>query len=118
MTTARMKAELADDLTWSRSRPAVVRFNAGKTTPHITPYQDALTEFETKSLAAYRSSWPGMACSLSQNGATGFAMHSTDHCLHTFIRNLGLVWSDVLADSPSDFVVESLFIFVWGELSI
>eukprot|EP00435_Cladocopium_sp_Y103_P030918 s722_g7.t1 len=61
------------------------------------PYEAALTDFERKSLQAYRQNWPGMAYSLTQNGATGFAMHSSPDCMHTLIRNLGLVWSDVLS---------------------
>lgn len=105
--------EMNEDLRWSQSRPAVVRARdraaAVQPVEHAepdaiqkddevkNPYEAALTEFERKSLRAYRQNWPGMAYSLTQNGATGFAMHSSPDCMHTLIRNLGLVWSDVLS---------------------
>lgn len=99
-----MQEELQEDLTWSASRPATVRYQAtldgteSEAKKAKNPYEASLNEFETRSLAAYRASWPGMAYSLSQNGATGFAMHSSsEKALHTLIKNLGFVWSDVLA---------------------
>ena len=91
---------------WSASRAVVVRYRASSASTSVetsaadgnpNPWESCLTEFETKSLAAYRGSWPNQAYSLSQNGATGFAMHSTPESLHTLIRNLGLVWSDAVA---------------------
>lgn len=95
-----LQDELAEDLKWSQSRPAVIRAravegNAGD--GNSNAWELALSDFERKSLAAYRSNWPGMAFSLTQNGASGFAMHSSPDSLHTLIRNLGFVWSDILA---------------------
>ena len=108
--------EMNEDLKWSQSRPAVVRARERaaavqpvdpsepdantaiqKDDAVKNPYEAALTDFERKSLRAYRQNWPGMAYSLTQNGATGYAMHSSADCMHTLIRNLGLVWSDVLS---------------------
>ena len=94
---------------WSASRAAVVRYRASNASTSAetsavdgNPWESCLTEFETKSLAAYRGSWPNQAYSLSQNGATGFAMHSTPESLHTLIRNLGLVWSDAVAGGVAE----------------
>lgn len=101
----RCEEEMEEDLMWSQSRPAVLRakaaaveaVEAADAATSGNQWEEALTDFEKRSLAAYRLNWPRMAYSLTQNGASGFAMHSTPDCLHTLIRNLGLVWNDVLA---------------------
>ena len=104
-------------MSWAASRAAVARYRATGASTHVeayaadgkrNPWESCLNEFEIKSLAAYRSSWPNQAYSLSQNGATGFAMHSTPESLHTLIRNLGLVWSDAVAGGVAEL---HLFVF-------
>lgn len=57
-----------------------------------------LSEFELKSLMAYRRQWPNRAFSLNQNGDSSHAMHSSEECHHTLIRNAGLIWSDILSE--------------------
>ena len=96
---------------WATGRPAVLRrvakaqaqedegiAESSKPTRPTNVWETALTEFELKSLTAYRLQWPNMAYSLNQNGATGYAMHSNEESLHTIIRNCGLIWSDSLGE--------------------
>lgn len=94
---------------WATTRPAAVRARADAADAegkgqNVTnnPWEEALTEFERKSLQAYRTRFPGMSYSLTQNGATGFAMHSTEEFMHTLIRNAGLIWSDGLANESGE----------------
>ena len=104
-----LEAELEDDLTWAQSRPGVVLRHAAhaheqeeeNATANTSQncYERALTDWECRSLKAYRDNWPSCCYSLAQNGATGFAMKSTEQFMHTLIRNLGFVWSDEIAGS-------------------
>lgn len=95
-----LQAELEQDLNWAQSRPAVVKRANAAVEKGLNlagnDWERALTDFEARSLAAYRSRFPGRAYSLTQNGANDHAMYSGEEVLHTIIRNCGLVWSDEL----------------------
>ena len=86
------KAEMHEDLSWAANRPTVRANKTGE--EDAIRYEHALNPTETKSLAAYRANSPGLAYSLSQNGATSFGMSSTEHHLQTMIRHAGLTWCD------------------------
>ena len=87
------QVEMEEDIAWASGRPTV-RAVAGSSEGHHCQHEQALNPTETKSLQAYRTKSPTMAFSLSQNGATSFAMTSTESHLQTMIRHSGLTWCD------------------------
>ena len=87
--------EVDEDLTWACSRRASCANNPDFADDTSTSrWERALTEFEKRSLAAYRQTWPGEAYSLTQNGATSHAMKSSPTHMQTLIHNMGLLWTD------------------------
>ncbi|CAE7399305.1 unnamed protein product [Symbiodinium sp. CCMP2456] len=88
-------AELHEDLAWASGRPTVRAGAVVEAEDSLdNEFEKALNPTETKSLRAYRAKSPTMAYSLSQNGATTFAMTSSAQHLQTMIRHSGLTWCD------------------------
>lgn len=81
---------MAEDLAWARDRAS----SKARASHTGRDHEDALTEFEFKSLSAYRERFPMMAYSLTQNGASSYAQSSSEDALQTLIHNMGFLWSD------------------------
>lgn len=74
---------MAEDLAWARDRAS----SKARASHTGRDHEDALTEFEFKSLSAYRERFLMMAYPLT-------AQSSSEDALQTLIHNMGILWSD------------------------
>jgi len=58
-------------------------------------FERLLTNWEVNVLKAYRMTYPGDACSLSQNPEGGRTVRSSGDNLHCVVKRCGLIWGDI-----------------------
>lgn len=80
--------ELSEECDWARARPSV---QADNHDPRMGIFWHCLSTREQEVLDIYKREYPGVAYSLNQSPSFS-STHSTFGCLHTLIRNLGLIW--------------------------
>ena len=90
------RAELMSELEWAWNK---AKFDCPIVFDAPSAFYDCLTDTEKEYLASYkilhpaRRSTPSLAAySLSQDPSSGYNMLSTCNCLHTLIKNTGLIW--------------------------